>query len=208
MSKTWPRGSISGILAVLAYITLVFVAYLRYPAAYSPLASALSQLGDPLLNPSGAVFYNVGGSLLGLLLIPFYLSLSGWNTGERGQAVLTAGSQTAGVISSLALVSSCVFPAGTHTPIHVASAGTAGITSLFFWIFSGFAMLKNPARAKWLPYFGYLPLAGIAVVALVLRQRFMVEWVAVLLFLVYIALLASSSRVMRDFAELHKERNR
>jgi hypothetical membrane protein len=196
MNKYWPAGSICGILAVAAYIALGFTAYLFYPLSYSPQSNALSQLGSPPLNPSGAIFYNLGGILLGLMLIPFYLGMSRWNTGDRSQKMLTAGAQTAGIASSLALISSCVFPAGTHTPIHAASAGTAGITSMFFWIFSGFALLKNPARIRWLPYFGYVPLAGILLLVFALKQRFLVEWAAVGFFLLYVILLSLNGRAM------------
>ena len=195
------RGSLLGIPAVASYIILTFIAYLHYDTAYSPLTNALSQLGDPLLNPSGGIFYNAGGIMLGMLLIPFYLSMSGWNTGERSQTILTTGAQIAGILSSFGLISSCIFPAGTHTPIHVASVSIAWITSLFFWIFSGFSMLKNPARIRWLPYFGYLPLTAIIILTFVLKETYMVEWVSVFLLLVYIVLLSFSSGRMSSGAK-------
>ena len=200
MIKRWQVGSVCGVLGVLVYVTLACIAYLHYPDAYSPLTNALSQLGSPPLNPAGAIFYNLGGILLGLLLLPFYLDMSRWNTSSRSQKILIAGAQAAGIISSLALISSCVFPAGTHTPIHVASAGTAMLSSVFFWIFSGFGMLKNPAGVKWISYFGYVPLVGISIIVFVLKQRFLVEWVAVSLFLVYVLLLAYNGPKMSKFA--------
>jgi hypothetical protein len=196
MNKYWPTGSICGILAVAAYIAMGFTAYLFYPVSYSPLTNSLSQLGSPPLNPSGDIFYNLGGILLGLLLLPFYLGMSLWNTGGRSQKMLIAGAQTAGIASSLALISSCIFPVGAYTPVHAVSAGIAGTTSMFFWIFSGFALLKNPARIKWLPYFGYLPLASILFLVFALKQRFLVEWVAVGLFLLYVILLCLNAKAM------------
>ena len=183
-------------MAAPAYLLLAFIAYLHYPTPYSPLDNALSQLGSPPLNPTGAVFYNLGGILLGLLLIPFYLSLGGWNTGARSQRMLTLGAQATGIISSLALLLSCLFPAGTFPALHGPAAGTAMLTSVFFWIFSAFSMLKNPARPKWVPYFGYLPLISICLLIFVLKERFLVEWVGVGFFLVYVVLLTSYGRRM------------
>jgi hypothetical protein len=182
--------SVFGIIAVLAYILLTLISFLHYPSVFSPLNSSLSQLGDPLLNTSGAIFYNLGGILLGFLLIPFYIGMNSWNTGEYRQKILTVGGQSVGILSSLALVVSCLFPAGTHSSVHVLSAGCAGLTSFFFWIFSAFSMLRNPASVKWLPYFGYLPLASIFVLAFIPGEKFLIEWVSVFLFLVFVVLLA------------------
>lgn len=196
MIKRWPVGSLFGILAVVGYIILTVISYLYYPTAYSPLSSALSQLGDPLLNPSGAVFYDLGGILLGFLLVPFYLGMNGWNTGEYRQKILIAGGQAVGILSSLALILSCLFPAGTYTAVHALSAGSAFLTSIFFWIFSAFSMLRNPASVKWIPYFGYLPLLSNIILAFVPAGRFLIEWVSVFMFLVYVVLLAYNGRAM------------
>jgi hypothetical protein len=103
----------------------------------------------------------------------------------------------AGILSSLALISSCVFPAGTYTSIHVVSAGITGVTSVFFWIFSAFAMLRNPATVKWIPYFGYLPVISNGITYFITKDRFLFEWVSVSLFLVYVVLLAYNLKVMR-----------
>lgn len=53
--------SLSGFgLILLIYIILGLIALSFYPKGFSPLTNTLSQLGNPNLNPSGAIFYNVG----------------------------------------------------------------------------------------------------------------------------------------------------
>ncbi len=196
VSKQWQLGTLAALLAVPAYIGLALAAFLHYPSSYSPLTNALSQLGSPPLNPSGSVFYNLGGISLGLLLVPFYLSMNSWNTGDRSQKILTLGAQTAGIASSVALIISCIFPAGTNPPFHGPAAAMAMLTSIFFWVFSAFSMLKNPASVKWIPYFGYLPAISIGLLIFVLKQRFVEEWVGVGFFLIYVLLLTYNGRIM------------
>jgi len=71
MFKRWPIGSIFDIAGVTIYAILGLISFLHYPDAYNPLHNAISELGAPAQNPSGAVFYNLGGILMGVLLIPF-----------------------------------------------------------------------------------------------------------------------------------------
>ena len=196
MIKRWPVGSLFGILAVFIYVTLGFISFSQYPAAYSPLHNALSQLGAPSLNPSGAIFYDLGGILLGALTIPFYLGMSRWNTGDKFLRVLIAAAQVAGILSSLGLAWSCVFTAGANIALHALGAGAAFLSSMFFWIFVAFALLRIPSSIKWMAYFGYLPLVSNIVLALIPAGRFLIEWVSVGLFLVYVVLLSYNSRVM------------
>jgi hypothetical protein len=196
MMKHWPAGSLFGLLAVVAYVCLTLIAGLHYPGSYSPLAKSLSDLGDPTQSPAGAAFYNTGGILLGTLLVPFYLSLRRWNTGDRTLKVLVIGAQAVGLLSSVGLVLSCVFPLGIDSLAHGAWAGEAFFFSMFFWIFSAFAQLRNPGAVQWMAYFGLLPLTINIVLPFIPRAAFLGEWFSVDFFLVYVVLLAYNTRVM------------
>jgi hypothetical membrane protein len=48
------------VIILLIYAVLAVTASLFYPKGFSPLTNTLAQLGDPQLNPSGAIFYNIG----------------------------------------------------------------------------------------------------------------------------------------------------
>ena len=56
----WAVASSAGIAAVVVYLIFALVAFLKYPGAYGPLTNWLSDLGNPLDNPSGAIFYRLG----------------------------------------------------------------------------------------------------------------------------------------------------
>jgi hypothetical protein len=196
MIKRWPIFPLCGILAVLVYVVLSLVAYRHYPGSYSPMTKSLSDLGDPTQNPSGAIFYNSGGILLGLLLVPFYLGMKLWNTGEKRLKILIAGGQAGGLISSAGLVLSFILLQSKNFAAHGIWAGEAFFFSLFFWIFSAFAMLRNPQAVKWVAYFGWLPLVLNIVLFSILGISFLSEWFSVGLFLVYVLLLSYNTRVM------------
>jgi hypothetical protein len=196
MIKGWPVGSLFGLMAVVVYVCLTAAAWLQYPDSYSPLAKSLSDLGDPTQNLSGAALYNTGGILLGTLLVPFYLSIRRWNTGERILNILVFAAQAVGLLSSVGLVLSCVFTLGTNSLAHGAWASEAFFFSLFFWIFSAFAQLRNPGAIKWMAYFGLMPLTINIVLSFIPGLGFLGEWFSVGFFLVYIVLLAYNTRVM------------
>lgn len=198
MINKWPVGSLFGFTAVAVYLVLAAVAYFLYPESYSPLGNYLSDLGNPLANPDGAFFYNLGGSLLGALLIPFYLGMRAWNTGEKISSILVITAIAAGMASSAFLIFSCIFPVGTHTSLHGIFATAAFGTSILFWVASAFALLRNPRAIKWIAFFGYLPIFGNIVLAFLPEGRNLSEWVSVLMFLVYVVLLAFNTRVINQ----------
>jgi hypothetical protein len=196
MTKKLPAGSVCGIAAVISYIILTLAAYLRYPEHINPQIRALSDLGSPLQNPSGYMLYNIGGIIMGLLLIPFYISLNHWKTENRTASFLVTAAQITGIISSTGLILSCIFSVDTNNLLHGISASTAFISSTFFWIFSSFAQLKIPGAIKWMGYFGLLPLVINISLYFIPESGFISEWFSVGIFLVYIEMLVYETRVI------------
>lgn len=45
---------------IAAYAICCFIAYLLYPTGFSPDASLVEELGNPLTNPAGSLYYNIG----------------------------------------------------------------------------------------------------------------------------------------------------
>lgn len=45
---------------IAAYAACCFVAYLLYPASFSPNEVLVEELGNPITNPAGAIYYNLG----------------------------------------------------------------------------------------------------------------------------------------------------
>ena len=194
--EQWPISSLFGILAVILYLTFTAISYLYYPEPYGPLTNSLSSLGNPQQNPSGAIFYNAGCILLGVALIPFYLGLRHWNTGENKMKVLLAAAQITGVLSSLSVILAAVFPPGPHTATHGFWAGMLFLAMAFFWVLSAFALLEHPSSIRWIAYYGYLVIVVIIVAGVFPGFRTASEWVIVALFLGYVVMLSYNTRVI------------
>ena len=56
----YPVSYCSAILCAVTYVNFTLLAYAFYPFPLSPFKNWLSDLGDSIVNPEGAIFYNVG----------------------------------------------------------------------------------------------------------------------------------------------------
>ena len=198
MKTKWSASLTAGIIAVAIYILFAFIAYLRYPGAYGPSTNWLSDLGNPVLNPAGAVFYNAGCILAGLELAVFYLGLGLWKTGDRKMAALLSIAQLAGLTASLCLVLSAVFPLGSHTAAHEFWSKIVSIFMGFFLTFSATALLKNRSFIRWFGYYAFLAAAVNFVYGVFLHSVFLAEWISIGMFIIYILMLAFNSRFARQ----------
>jgi Protein of unknown function (DUF998) len=191
---------VSGLAAVVTYLAFTIAAYLSYPGTYGPLRNWLSDLGNPIDNPSGAVFYRLGCGLTAVFLIAFFAGLSGWNTGDRKMRILLITSQTAGALSALALILTAVFPLGTQTDMHRFWSMMLYLLLGFFLTFSATSLLRHPAFARRVAYYGFVTAAfnfvNGAVLTAVIGDVYVGEWISVGMFMIYVLMLANSSRAI------------
>ena len=192
-SRRWPVASIAGIAAAAFYLAFALVAFLKYPGAYGPLTNWLSDLGNPIDNPSGAIFYRLGCALSGVTLIVFYVKLSMWNTGSRRTRVLLTIAQCAGVFSAVSLIVTAVFPLGTSAAIHSLWSMMLYISLGFFFTFSATALMKNPAFKKGFGYFAFVTAGVNFAFGAILHEIFWVEWISVGMFIAYVLMIAYNS---------------
>jgi hypothetical membrane protein len=68
--------TIFALSAASLYIIFTLISAIYFPAAYSPLTNWLSDLGNPTQNPSGALYYNIGGALTSITLIAFFAAIT------------------------------------------------------------------------------------------------------------------------------------
>ena len=190
--------------AVVVYLAFAIAAYLQYPGAYGPLRNWLSDLGNPIENPSGAVFYRLGCVLTAVILLAFFGGLSGWNTGDKKMKVLLATAQIAGALSALSLILTAVFPLGTQTDMHRFWSMMLFVLLGFFLTFSATALLRHPAFARWVAYYGFLTAAfnfvNGAILTAVFSGIYVGEWISIGMFMVYIMMVAYSSRTIDSAA--------
>jgi hypothetical protein len=62
----------TAIVASIIYLAFTAIALAYYPQTYSPLTNWLSDLGNPTVNPSGALYYDAGGVVTSVALIFFF----------------------------------------------------------------------------------------------------------------------------------------
>lgn len=173
--------------ASLSYVVGASLAYLRYPAPYTPIHNTLSQLGNPAFNPDGAGFYRAGCVLSGILTIIFFLRLGPWRrAGSPLQNRLLTLVQSLGVLVGLALVSFAAFPDDESLP-HLIVLGILANG------FAALALLSLVALRR--PEYPDLTVAAVLAIAavglmFVIPGVHWAEWLPALLSQVYAWLLA------------------
>jgi hypothetical membrane protein len=175
----------AGILAILSYLTFTVLALARYPHTYSPTANWLSDLGNPSLNPGGALFYDLGVLATGVLLVPFFLGLTSWTmVANRRQRRLVLLTQGLGILGAVALILSGLFPE-TFPALHGPLSAVLFILLGTAFAFSVTAIRYVPTCPRWL-----LALGAITAVADIIYGVFNsvrpFEWVTTALFLCYV----------------------
>lgn len=183
----------TGFAATAVYLICAAVAYFNYPLAYSPLTNWLSDLGNPMINPAGSISYNLGCVITGLCLVVFSLELGILDDRDTKRRNLWAIAKVAGVISSLALIVSALFPLGAQTLIHEISGKAHIIFAGFFLTFSATVLLKPPYGLKWLAYFGFLAALINFIYGAFLHSVFIAEWAAIGMFILYVLMISGNS---------------
>ena len=98
--------TVSGLLTIVVYLSLTLVAYAHYPSSITPADNWLSDLGNRLLNPDGAVYYRIAAVLTGVLLAVFFIALAQLvpAAGQARARLFMTVAEVCGLIASLALV--------------------------------------------------------------------------------------------------------
>ena len=99
---------VPAIIGSILYCVFTFVSIIHYPEFYSPLTNFLSTLGNSSLNPSGAIFYNLGMIQAGILVIPFYVGLYRIFHDTKGNRILPIALLW-GIINGISIMMSGVF---------------------------------------------------------------------------------------------------
>jgi hypothetical membrane protein len=189
MKKYQYISSIAGILAVVCYLVFTIIAYSQYPFPYSPTSNWLSDLGNPNLNPQGAIFYNIGIISTACLLVLFFLGLSVWKIEDkRVQIIMLRLAQGFGILGAFCMLMSAIFP------INLFKIHSFWSTSLYIFLSTSFifsaAMLRYHQRVhKWLLILG-VSTAMMVILTSIFPNAYVLEWITLFLFLGYVVLLS------------------
>ena len=139
----WSSFNILGLLAVFVFTFFTFISVAFYPTHFNPLYDWLSNLGNINLNPSGALFFNWGCIMTGLILIPFIVSLYRWNPIKKWSKISLMIGIILGFFASISLIGVGVFPE-TRINLHVLAASGVFGSLLFIIIFLSIALFNHP----------------------------------------------------------------
>jgi hypothetical membrane protein len=183
---------VTGMFAVVCYLAFALLAFSRYPLPYSPLSNWLSDLGNANLNPSGALFYNIGIVATGGALLLFFLGLSEWKMGKnRRQNLMLFVMQGFGILGALAMLMSGFYPMN-FLALHSFFSTCLYILLGTAFAFSVAALRYHPACPRWLLIVG----ASTALAAIlygIFHTVTVLEWVTTALFLCYVGLLSAET---------------
>ena len=181
----------AGIICIPIYVVFTFISHL-YNTEINPLTNWLSDYGNPLKNPSGAVFYNAGCIIIAALLVVFYIGIYQWYKNRRiakKYIISYVGAQISGIIASVFLVLASIFTLGTNTDLHSTFSMINMIGMDFFLSFIAIAFLMNPNIKKWIGIAAYLSAIFNIVTTNAFTSLYIAEWIYFLLFMIYLVII-------------------
>jgi hypothetical membrane protein len=187
----WPLSSIAGTLVIVLYCVFTFSSLALYPEPFSVAVNYLSDLGNSVFNPSGAILYNVGIILAGVALFPFFIGLYKWYTKEQWRKILLIVTQIIGFFEAFSLIMIGVFPE-TAPDAHILWSDVQFILNLVVLILADVALITHPRFIRPIGYYG-LVVAAIQVLTLALifmgNSSPLVEWFTVFTTLAFVGLI-------------------
>ncbi len=135
-----PISVASGVAVILIFWGFTITSLLFFPG-YNPLFNWMSDLGNSMLNPLGAKFFNIGCILSGIALAPFFFGLYEWYIGGKRNKRLTILTQICGVFASLSMVMIGVFPEDILA-LHIFWAMILFTLTIFTFILPSIALYK------------------------------------------------------------------
>ena len=183
----WPILCIAGVMAIVLYCAFTFTSLALFPKPYNPINNWLSDLGNSGYNPNGAVFFNIGCVLTGLMLFPFYVGIRRWYTKEHWNKHLLLVTQVAGFSSAFALVMIGVFSEDYPTQ-HLFWSQAFFVLNLAVLILANRSLMAHPNFINPIGYYGYA-VAAINLTLILVSTTPLIEWLTVFTALGYAGLL-------------------
>ncbi len=186
--KKYPLSVVSGISVISTFWVFVFISIVLFQGTYNPYVNWMSDLGDSTQNPNGAIFFNIGCIITGIVMFAFFIGLYEWYIGGKRNRNLTILTQIAGFYVAFALIMIGIFPID-YPLIHGIWAVSLFIVSAFTFIFPAIALYKYKFT-RGIAKFGLFG-TGVNAVLWILFYPIM-EWATILLSFVYIGIIIYS----------------
>jgi hypothetical protein len=181
----------AGIMAIPVYIIFTYASHL-YNYEINPIKYWLSDFGNPIVNPNGAIFYNIGCIITALLLAIFYIGMYQWYKRKymaKRFIISYVVAQTSGLIGSIFLILTTVFTLGNYTEIHSILSAANMIAMDCFISFTAIGFLMNSKIPKYISIFGFITYIFNVITMNLFNNFYISEWIFFLLFMIYMTLI-------------------
>jgi hypothetical membrane protein len=191
-----PLAFAGGVGAISVYVLCTAAAWWLYPRHFAPFSNWLSDLGNSTRNPAGAAWYNAGCMLTALGLLLFILGLSRWRSAGTTSAFLIGTSQLTGVVSVVSLAMIGLY-SEDHLRQHMLSSNWFFACFPLFIVLFSTGLIVHPEGQRKIPLLGFgVVLVGLLFHLIYPRSR-PLEWATELAFLLYVGVVAWTSRCYR-----------
>jgi hypothetical protein len=135
-------------------LRLTFTSWALYPTLFTPFGNWLSDLGNSVGNPSGAIFYNIGCILTGTAYIIFLSGFYKWYTSEKTRKIGLMIAQAIGFLAAFSLIMVGVFSENAGD-IHTLWSLVFFLLNLITILLFSLALYKHPSYIKAISYYGF-----------------------------------------------------
>jgi hypothetical membrane protein len=146
-------GGYCGIAAMVIYILCTLAAAFQFPVHFNPFDNWISDLGNYEKNPSGAIIYNVGAGITGLLLMPFFVSIMAWYKLAKNNRRVYLGAEIFGLIGAFGMFMHGIFQEGTS--LHMFWATVCFGSLVVVLVLANAALIGNPKFNRKIGYYGF-----------------------------------------------------
>ena len=153
--QTRPLLRTSGFAVILCYLNFTALSWLLYPSEFSPMTHYLSDLGNYIVTPYGAIFYNLGCIFTGLALIPFFFGFRIWYKPQKRVNYVFAIGEILGIISGVALVMIGVF-SEDQGQLHMIASSIFFLINFFTLFILSIAFFLHDRSFKLIPVYGII----------------------------------------------------
>lgn len=184
----WPLSLITGIPAIVIFWIFTLISISFFPG-YNPMNNWMSELGSSILNPKGAIFFNIGCVITGIFLFPFYLGLFEFYVGGTKNKRLTVLTQIAGFTAAFTIIMIGLFPLDYYPVLHGIWASILFCVTVLVFFLPSIALYKHDFT-RTLAKYGFVA-TGVNILLFVFFFPIF-EWLTILFAFGFIALIIES----------------
>lgn len=181
----WPFYCIAGFATIGCFFIFSFISYLHFPITYTIFTNYVSELGNPLRNPNGAIYFNIGAIITGITLFPFFIGLHLWYSEVTWRTTLIIISQLLGFSAAFSVIMVGLFPEHLITA-HLFWSYLFFILLLIFTLLISISLFTHPDSNKIISFFGFV-IVGIYILFfylvinnLFIGLNYLLEWLMVI----------------------------